>query len=193
MAGVLENLDLVLGDFGLGRELKEGADKCTTVSVGAKRYRSPEMVLGQGNYNEKTDVFSAAVVFIELILPGGSIDGMTNIKAEVLDLLQQPKNGMVFSKLYADQYPLELKLCQKMAEYYQEKRYSSSQALDRFLDREMFLQELETEKKFEAMVRYNVPFPRWKFFGRDAEVKKLEDCLILQNFQSVWIDGIIGS
>jgi len=61
-----------IGDFGLSTIIKDPQNrnnwqKCT---VGTDKYMSPEMKEGKGNYNEKTDVFSAGLTFMECLWVG---------------------------------------------------------------------------------------------------------------------------
>jgi serine/threonine protein kinase len=64
---------LVIGDVGLMSKCQKGADNSSNVVT--LWYRSPELLLGQRDYSFEVDMWSAGIVFVELMtgktpLPG---------------------------------------------------------------------------------------------------------------------------
>jgi len=56
-----------IGDFGLSTVMSDNKNNWQKCTVGTAKYMSPEMREGQGNYNEKTDIFSAGLTFLECL------------------------------------------------------------------------------------------------------------------------------
>lgn len=57
---------LVIGDFGLARELPESG--IMTPQMQTLWYRAPEVLLGASSYDEKVDIFSLGLIFAELLV-----------------------------------------------------------------------------------------------------------------------------
>jgi serine/threonine protein kinase len=57
-----------LADFGLSKIIQHDRNKDNTIKVVTLWYRAPELLLGMTNYDYKSDVWSAAIFFLELFL-----------------------------------------------------------------------------------------------------------------------------
>jgi len=65
---VNSNCDLAICDFGLARGVPEGEDMLMTDYVVTRWYRAPELLCDNQVYDKKVDVWSAGLIFAELLV-----------------------------------------------------------------------------------------------------------------------------
>jgi len=65
---VNSNCDLAICDFGLARGVPEGEDMLMTDYVVTRWYRAPELLCDNQTYDKKVDVWSAGLIFAELLV-----------------------------------------------------------------------------------------------------------------------------
>lgn len=65
---VNSNCDLAICDFGLARGVPEGEDMLMTDYVVTRWYRAPELLCDNQIYDKKVDVWSAGLIFAELLV-----------------------------------------------------------------------------------------------------------------------------
>lgn len=125
-----------LGDFGLGRVLREDKDTVTTVTLGSARYKSPEMLKQDGHYDTKTDVFSMGLVLLEVVIDHeGSIWGaeskvkIKEILDNIFDRLQRGEVASLTEEVKSELLQVELEIVNKMTKFDKRMRCSASEAL----------------------------------------------------------------
>jgi serine/threonine protein kinase len=62
-----DSLNAKLTDFGMSRSIKQKSDEAHLMTaVGTPAWTAPEVVTGEGDYNEKVDVVSVCVMCVGL-------------------------------------------------------------------------------------------------------------------------------
>merc|ERR550514_1642107 len=74
-------------DFGLAREKTSGARDDATEYVQTRWYRAPEVLINAGSYGYSVDVWSAGVVFLELLFGDAVFKGET--EGQTLEIIQE--------------------------------------------------------------------------------------------------------
>lgn len=119
-----ETIQAKIGDLGLARRNNIPETGISARNVGTKLYSSPELLQGK-IYDERTDVFSLALIYLELL---------SNIDQDGKKILFQKLQQGYMPKSLGEQMNIlpEWELLQKMLTYRKENRCSAQEALKSF-------------------------------------------------------------
>jgi serine/threonine protein kinase len=155
---VNDDCEVVLGDFGLAREISDGE---MTAYVVTRWYRAPELIMGLRTYDEKVDIWSLGCVMAEMLMPptarsplfrGENVkhqldliletlgvpsdEAMTNMGIDAMATLyiatlreSCPKESQLPHKFDGSMSPDAIDLLSKMLAFVPGERYSAAQCL----------------------------------------------------------------
>jgi serine/threonine protein kinase len=134
---------VVIADFGISKLMSDEAHDDTLTFVGTPTYMSPEQC-GEGQLDQRTDIYSLGIIFYEMILGHPPFDGATPAEIIKGHLLETP--GFPSNK--RDELPPNIvKIIRKMLAKSPSQRYTSVSALRR--DMEVWKKWAETKSTGE--------------------------------------------
>lgn len=91
--------DIVINDFGLGRQIDSGSDRLTHFGdgFGTQRYTAPEQFIDASNATEKSDIFSLGKIFEDIVTNMLSASIPTNDLRYIIDKCTQASPDRRFS------------------------------------------------------------------------------------------------
>ena len=185
-----------IGDYGISRELDNG--KATT-NVGSPRYMSPELLLGEDEYTDKSDLFSIGTLIYELYFNSFPfLFPITRTKNEIIKNYNVKKKNNCEDKLLDDLLNKLLKFEPderiSWEDYFQHPFFSNKGVED--LTNKVDNLKINDEKEHQIIHLYDYVLERILVFNTSIIISPrinitIDECLKLKD-ESFFVLGLLG-